>query len=67
MSEQIVKWVTRSYEGTSIRTGRRAYNDPTADAAIGHVMLEERRKKRQQSPPPCRGTGVWKPKEGNNA
>lgn len=49
MSEQVVKWVTRSYEGTPIRTGRRAYNDPTADAAIGHVMMEERRRIRQQN------------------
>lgn len=48
MSEQVVKWVTRSYEGTPIRTGRRAYNDPTADAAIGRVMAEERKKKRQE-------------------
>lgn len=71
MSEQVVKWVTRSYEGAPIRTGRRAYNDPTADVAIGNVMREERRKRRQQNAihqqPVLQKARAWKAWEDSHA
>ena len=37
----------------------RGHADPTADAAIGHVLLEERRKNKKKRP----RTGVWRAEE----
>lgn len=68
MSEKVINWVSHSPESTPIYPGRRSYRDPTADAAIGRIMAEERRKKRTQNSnrqyPPHRRTSVWKAKEG---
>ena len=50
-----VRWVERRHN--------RSYPDPTADAAIGHVLLEERRKKKKKRP----RTGVWRAEEGKQS
>lgn len=54
-----VRWVEHTDESPPERRRNRSHADPTADAAIGHVLLEERRKKKKKRP----RTGVWQVKE----
>jgi len=49
-----VRWVEHKEESLPERRHNRGHADPTADAAIGHVLLEERRKKKKK----CPRTGV---------
>ena len=44
-----VRWVEHKDESPPERRHNRSYPDPTADAAIGHVLLEERKKKEETS------------------
>jgi len=50
-----VRWVEHKEESLPERRHNRGHADPTADAAIGHVLLEERRKNKKKRP----RTGVW--------
>lgn len=54
-----VRWVEHKDESPPERRHNRSHADPTADAAIGHVLLEERRKNKRKRP----RTGVWRVKE----
>lgn len=38
------RWVTHSSETTAGHPSRHSHSDPTADAAIGNLMREERKK-----------------------
>lgn len=58
-----VRWVEHKDESQPERRHNRSYPDPTADAAIGHVLLEERRKKKKKRP----RTGVWRAEEGKQS
>lgn len=56
-----VQWITEHRdEGPPVR-GRRDHADPTADAAIGHIMAEQRRKNRPKKNHPR--VGVWRAEE----
>lgn len=56
-----VQWITdHRDEGPPVR-GRRDHADPTADAAIGHIMAEQRRKNRPKKKHPR--VGVWRAEE----
>ena len=57
-----VRWVEHKEESPPERRHNRSHSDPTADAAIGHVLLEERRKKKKKRP----RTGVWRAEEEHN-
>lgn len=71
------RWVTRSVKSSEVRPLRRTYRDPTADAAIGNVMREERRRKKRKEQADRRihrqtqkyRVGVWHATEkgGSNA
>lgn len=39
------RWVTRSSDTTAVHPSRHSHSDPTADAAIGNLMREEKKKK----------------------
>lgn len=54
-----VRWVEHKEESLPERRHNRGHADPTADAAIGHVLLEERRKNKKKRP----RTGVWRAEE----
>ena len=54
-----VRWVEHKDESPPERRHNRSHADPTADAAIGHVRLEERRKNKKKRPRP----GVWRAEE----
>ena len=58
-----VRCVEHKDESPPERRHNRRYPDPTADAAIGHVLLEERRKKKKKRP----RTGVWRAEEGKQS
>ena len=58
-----VRWVEHKNESPPERRHNRSHPDPTADAAIGHVLLEERRKKKKKRP----RTGVWRAEEGKQS
>ena len=53
-----VRWVEHKDESPPERRHHRSHADPTADAAIGHVLLEERRKNKKRP-----RTGVWRAEE----
>lgn len=56
-----VQWITdHRDEGPPVR-GRRDHADPTADAAIGHIMAEQRRKNHPKKKHPR--VGVWRAEE----
>lgn len=56
-----VHWITEHRdEGPPVR-GRRDHADPTADAAIGHIMAEQRRKNHPKKKHPR--VGVWRAEE----
>lgn len=55
----VVHWVEHKNQSPPECGHNRSHADPTADAAIGHVLLEERRKKHKERP----RTGVWRAKE----
>ena len=56
-----VHWITEHKdEGPPVR-GRRDHADPTADAAIGHIMAEQRRKNHPKKKHPR--VGVWRAEE----
>jgi len=55
----VVHWVEHKNQSPPERRHNRSHADPTADAAIGHVLLEERRKKHKKRP----RTGVWRAEE----
>ena len=55
----VVHWVEHKNQRPPEYRHNRSHADPTADAAIGHVLLEERRKKHKKRP----RTGVWRAKE----
>lgn len=57
-----VRWVEHKDESPPERRHNRSHADPTADAAIGHVLLEERRKNKEKRP----RTGVWRAEEEHN-
>lgn len=49
---QVIRWVEhRTSEPQCVCRRRPSHRDPTADAAIGRVMREEKRKKRLGSAP----------------
>lgn len=54
-----VRWVDHKDESPPERRHNRSHADPTADAAIGHVLLEERRKNKKKRT----RTGVWRAEE----
>ena len=54
-----VRWVEHKEESLPGRRPARGHADPTADAAIGHVLLEDRRKNKKKRP----RTGVWRAEE----
>ena len=54
-----VRWVEHKDESPPERRHNRSHPDPTADAAIGHVLLEERRKMKMKRP----RTEVWRAEE----
>lgn len=58
-----VRWVEHKDESPPERRHNRSHADPTADAAIGHVLLEERRKNKRKRP----RTGVWRAEEGKQS
>lgn len=58
-----VRWVEHKEESPLERRHNRSHPDPTADAAIGHVLLEERRKNKRKRP----HTGVWRAEEGKQS
>lgn len=59
-------WVTHSAESREVYPARRSHRDPTADAAIGNVLREERRKKKQGKFQKHR-IGVWRaPEKGES-
>lgn len=58
-----VRWVEHKDESPPERRHNRSHADPTADAAIGHVLLEERRKNKKKRP----RTGVWRAEEGKRS
>ena len=46
------RWVepgTMEQKNVNKKTGSRMYSDPTADAAIGNVMREEKKKKKAKA------------------
>lgn len=44
----IVGWISHANDYFPTPPARRDHADPTADAALGRIMREERRKKRKQ-------------------
>lgn len=56
------RWASHSTESTPVYPSRCSHRDPTADAAIGNIIREERRKRKK---PPFRRpkTGVWRADE----
>lgn len=56
-----VRWITERRDESPPARGRRDHADPTADAAIGHIMAEQRRKKRPKKKHPR--VGVWRAEE----
>lgn len=56
---QVVHWVEHKDQSPPERRHHRSHADPTADAAIGHVLLEERRKRHKKKS----RTGVWRAEE----
>lgn len=58
-----VRWIEHKDESPLERRHNRSHADPTADAAIGHVLLEERRKSKRKRP----RTGVWRAEEGKQS
>ena len=61
--EDVIHWVTEHKEKSPPeRRHHRSHPDPTADAAIGHVLLEERRKNKKKR----LHTEVWREKENEN-
>lgn len=66
MGEKAINWVNRVPDSAPIYPGRRSYRDPTADAAIGHVLAEQRKKKRQQKSSHPK-TRVWRAKGTRHA
>lgn len=58
---QAVRWITDRIDESPPARGRRDHADPTADAAIGHVMAEQRRKNRPKKKRPR--VGVWRAEE----
>lgn len=58
-----VRWVEHKEESLPERRHNRGHADPTADAAIGHVLLEERRKNKRKR----LRTGVWRAEEGKQS
>lgn len=44
----VIRWVSHPEEKKSERRNYRSYRDPTADAAVGNVMREEKRKRKQE-------------------
>ena len=55
------RWVNYSAESTPVNPIRRSHRDPTADAAIGNIMREERKKKRREKNK--YNTQVWRAEE----
>ena len=43
------RWATHSHETTASHASRHSHSDPTADAAIGNLMREEKKKKKHPS------------------
>lgn len=58
---QAVRWITERRDESPPERGRRDHADPTADAAIGHIMAEQRRKNRPKKKHPR--VGVWRAEE----
>ena len=58
-----VRWVEHKEESPPERRHNRGHADPTADAAIGHLLLEERRKNKRKRP----HTGVLRAEEGKQS
>ena len=56
-----VQWITEHRDESPPARGRRDHADPTADAAIGHIMAEQRRKNRPKKKHPR--VGVWRAEE----
>ena len=59
----VVRWVEHKDESPPERHHNRSHADPTADAAIGHVLLEERRRNKRKR----LRTGVWRAEEGKQS
>ena len=56
-----VQWITEHRDESPPKRVRRDHADPTADAAIGNVLREERRKRHKRKPRPY--VGVWRAEE----
>ena len=56
-----VQWITDHRDESPPVRSRRDHADPTADAAIGHIMAEQRRKNHPKKKHPR--VGAWRAEE----
>ena len=59
-----VQWITDHRDESPPVRSRRDHADPTADAAIGHIMAEQRRRNRPKKKHPR--VGVWRAEESQH-